>query len=505
MDVIMAALPIVLTLALLVVPAPAWVAPGAGLVTALLAGLLWFHTAPAELAGAFAAGMGTLVEVLGIIAGGILLSRVMDRGGAQQRIAGWLSAGGGPTVASALLMVSGVVPFLESVTGFGVSVMIGLPLLLSLGFTPVRAATLALLGLAVAPWGSMAPGTLLGSGIAGVSLLDLGLASGVFNVLAFAGSGAVAAVVAGRGAAELARRDAAHAAGGNGSDRSGGAGPPRSAYAVWIATGLVSGLALAGLVLGANLLLGTAVAGAVGSLLMSALWALVINRGRLGPTPWRALTPYLVLLVGTITGQMVERFLVPGPLGAVIGSPALWSTVGALSGIVVLSLDRAHRAGLPRETWRMWRGTAVPTGLYLLLGYAVSGGGLAQSLAGALTVLGAGYLFLVPWIGGLGGYITASNTGANSMFGGTQTASAHALGVDPLWVMASQNAAAGLGTLTSPARIELAYLLALSHQRADMPGPTVTRGNMLRVTMPYVLACIVLWAVATTLWVPAAG
>lgn len=504
MDVIVAALPIVLTLALLVVPAPAWVAPGAGLVAALLAGLLWFRTAPAELAGAFGAGMGTLVEVLGIIAGGILLSRVMDRGGAQQRIAAWLSAGGGPTVSSALLMVSGVVPFLESVTGFGVSVMIGLPLLLSLGFTPVRAATLALLGLAVAPWGSMAPGTLLGSGIAGVSLLDLGLASGVFNVLAFAGSGAVAAVVAGRGGAELAR-SAGNAARGNDPERTGSTGLPRSAYAVWIVTGLVSGLALAGLVLGANLLLGTAVAGAVGSLLMSALWALVISRGRLGPTPWRALTPYLVLLIGTITGQMVERFLLPNALGAVIGSPALWSTVGALSGIVVLSLDRDHRGRLPRETWRMWRGTAVPTGLYLLLGYAVSGGGLAQSLAGALTALGAGYLFLVPWIGGLGGYITASNTGANSMFGGTQTASAHALGVDPLWVMASQNAAAGLGTLTSPARIELAYLLALPHQRPDMPGPAVTRGNMLRVTMPYVLACILVWAVATMLWMPATG
>jgi lactate permease len=504
-DVLVAALPIVLTLALLMVPAPAWVAPGAGLVAAVLAGLLWFGTAPAELAAAFGAGMGTLVEVLGIIAGGILLSRVMDRSGAQLRIAAWLSAGGGPTVASALLMVSGVVPFMESVTGFGVSVMIGLPLLLSLGFTPVRAATLALLGLAVAPWGSMAPGTLLGAEIAGVSLLELGLASGVFNVLAFAGSGAVAAVVAGRGAAELARAGAGNGVGGNGSEGTEGAGVPRSAYAVWIATGLASGLALAGLVLGANLLLGTAVAGAVGSLLMAATWALVISRGRLGPTPWRALTPYLVLLVGTIAGQMVERFLLPGGLGAVIGSPALWSTIGALSGIVVLALDRDHRWRLPRETWRMWLGTAVPTGLYLLLGYAVSGGGLAASLAGALTALGAGYLFLVPWIGGLGGYITASNTGANSMFGGTQTAAAHSLGVDPLWVMASQNAAAGLGTLTSPARIELAYRLAAPHQRADLPGPAVTRGNMLRITMPYVLGCILVWAVATLLWTPATG
>src|SRR5699024_7074420 len=88
----------------------------------------------------------TLIKFLAIIGGGVLLSGVMDRTGAQRRLAGWLSADG-PTVASAMLMTHGVVPFLETVTGFGVSVLIGLPLLLSFGFTPYRAALLTLLGL----------------------------------------------------------------------------------------------------------------------------------------------------------------------------------------------------------------------------------------------------------------------------------------------------------------------------------------------------------------------
>lgn len=490
MDVLMAALPIVLTLGLLPTKLPSWVAPGAGLVAALLIAVWWFHAPWADLGEAFGGGAGTVVEVLAIIGGGILLARVMDRTGAQQRIATWLSAGGGPTVSTALLMVTGVVPFLESVTGFGVSVIIGLPLLLALGFTPLRAALLSLLGLTVAPWGSMAPGTLLGSEIAGVSLLDMGLVSGVFNSVAFVLGGATAAVVAGRGSREV------------GAFR--GELTVRT-YAVWAVTGAAAGLIQAGTVMLANLLLGTAVAGAVASLVMAAAWALLISRGRLRPTPWRFLAPYLILLFGTILGQVLERTLLPNGAGEVLGSPALWSITGALAGVVILNMERVHRWLLPRETGRMWLGTAIPTGLYLLLGYAVSGGGLADSLAAALTSLGGGFLFLVPFIGGLGGYITASNTGANAMFGGTQTAAAHALGVEPLWVMGAQNAGAGIGCLTSPARIELAYRLARPHVREDTPGRALSRGALLRVTMPFFLVCLVVWGAACMLFLPAAG
>ena len=485
----MAALPMVLTLGLLLVPAPPWVAPAAGLVSAVVIGLAWFGTPVAEVSSAFGEGFWILVEVLAIIAGGILLSRVMDRTGAQEKLARWLSDGGGPTVLSALLMVHGVVPFMETVTGFGVSVIIGLPLLLSLGFTPLRAASLSLVALMVGPWGSMGPGTLLGSQIAGVTLHDLGVASGVLNVIAFLGSGAVAAVIAGRGLPTSDARARARPAD----------------YGAWIGMGLASGVVLSALVLAANLAFGTAVAGAVATLVMSAGWAGVISRGRMGPVPARALVPYLVLLGGTIIGQLLEGLLPPGEFGAVLGSPALWSITGALVGVVVLSMDREHRRRLPREIRRMWLQVAAPTGLYLVLGSAVSGGGLAEALAAALTGLGQAYLFLVPMVGGLGGYITASGTGANAMFGGTQDAAARALGMDPLWMMASQNVAAGLACLASPARIELAYRIAGPLQQKDTPGPVLTRGALVARTLPFVLVCLVLWGIGNMLWMPVAG
>src|SRR5690625_7312216 len=112
----------------------------------------------------------------------------MDRTGAQRKLANWLSTGG-PTIAAALLMAHGVVPFLETVTGFGVSVLIGLPLLLSLGFAPYRAAILTLLGLMIGPWGSMGPGTLIAADVAGESLADMGPVSGWRDLIPFLPSG----------------------------------------------------------------------------------------------------------------------------------------------------------------------------------------------------------------------------------------------------------------------------------------------------------------------------
>ena len=71
--------------------------------------------------------------------------------------------------------------------------------------------------------------------------------------------------------------------------------------------------------------------------------------------------------------------------------------------------------------------------------------------------------------------------------------------------MAGQNSAAGLGCLTSPARIELAYRLAREEDHQDHPGPRVTRGNLLRVTLPFFLACVVLWGVACLWFLPTTG
>ena len=77
------------------------------------------------------------------------------------------------------------------------------------------------------------------------------------------------------------------------------------------------------------------------------------------------------------------------------------------------------------------------------------------------------------------------------------------MGVSPLWMMALQNSSAGWGIIAGPARVELAYRLAMPHQRAVHAGPTVTRRNLLVVLVPTVLISLVVYGIVSVLFLPA--
>src|SRR5699024_4513348 len=366
----MAVLPVLLTLGLLALPRiSAALPPLLGTLAAGVVAVTYFAAPVQSLVSAWNDTFWTLIKVLAIIGGGVLLSGVMDRTGAQRRLAGWLSADG-PTVTSAMLMTHGVVPFLETVTGFGVSVLIGLPLLLSFGFTPYRAALLTLPGLMIGPWGSMGPGTLIAAEAANSSLTDMGLVSGWMNLIPFIVSGIASAIVAGNG---YLKPNIA-----------------RSRKLFWAAAGTGSGVLLWGFTM------------------LAILWLLYIRRGRLTPGPGRSLVPYLILLAGTIFGQIIYRTIELGALGEVLASPALWSTTAALMAMTFLTMSPEDRATLPLASLIMWWQVAIPTALYVLLGVMMAGGGLADEIAGSLAELGSVYLFVMPFVAGLSGYITAS-------------------------------------------------------------------------------------------------
>src|SRR5699024_1871951 len=135
----------------------------------------------------------------------------------------------------------------------------------------------------------------------------------------------------------------------------------------------------------------------------------------------------------------------------------------------------------------------------------MAGVGLAEKIAGNLAELGSFYLFLMPFMPGLSGYITTTGTGANAMFGATQVSAAQGLGVSPLWAMGLQNSAAGWAIIAGPARIELAYRMAHVYQREDTPGPAVSRGSLLKVLLPIVLLSLVLWGVVAVIFLPMTG
>lgn len=473
MTVLLAALPVLVVIGLLLTRLPAWIPPVAGVLVAIVVGLWVLDAQLDELTDAVGGSMATMIQVLAIIAGGVTLARVMDHTGAQQRLADWLAAGGA-SLGSALLMAHGVVPFMESVTGFGVSLIIGLPLTLAFGFTAYRAALITLMGIVIGPWGSMGPGTLLGAELAGQPLTEFGLATAVVNVPAVVISGIVTAWIASR-----------HA-------------NVRGAKLLgYLAVGATSGLLLAVLVFASNLLAGTPVAGAVAAAIMTIGWLLVVRKGALRPGPGGAIVPYLVLVAGTIAGQLVASVL-DSSWNQLIASPAPYAFTAVA---VALWQYRQPAPELAPAAFQLWLKTGVPTALYILFGVVMEGGHIAETLARSLATLGSGYLFLMPLVGALGGYMTASGTGTNAMFGPTQVAVGGQLGVDPQWSMALNNASGCWGTIASPARIELSYQLARGASMTD-DGPPVTRARLLAVTVPVLVCSTLIWGVLAYLFLP---
>ena len=449
----LAALPPALVLALLLARVPPLAAAAVALTAAVLVASTAFSVDPVALASAAAAVSGTAAEVTLIVAGGVLLNALLDAGGAQQALGRWLADSCRDPTLAVLLVVLGITPFAESVTGFGVGVVVAVPLLRSIGFASVPAAVLALLGLVTVPWGALGPGTLVAAELTGVAFSDLSSASAALSLPVFLLVGGAALTVA-TGRAGLRR----------------GLSP----------LALVAGALWVG-VLGSNLVLGTPVAGALGGLLSSAVTLLLARRRaplhRPGPAVRRALLPYAVLLGGLLSSRALLAAAGGGTVedghhswpAAVSSSPAAWLLLTCAltplllgrAGILAPALRGAGRRAAP---------VAATTALFLLLGATMTASGMSTALASGAGALGRPYLLLAPWVGGLGGLLTGSNVGANAMFAASQAAAAQALDVPLLPLLAVQNVSASLLTMASAPRVALAAGLAFLPSKG-LPGP----------------------------------
>lgn len=428
-----------------------WQAALAGLILSLPA--FWFaapdaQTAMARMAGAAMHGLWLSWLALSVILSGLLFHQVVSRA----------RAGPAPTpeaasperryrVLFALCFLVG--PFFESVTGFGVGLVVTLPLLLRLGITPVGGIVLGLYSQMLVPWGGMAVGTTVGAALAGLPLHTLGLASALLTVPLLGGYLWLFWRLA---AAEGLHPNASQ----------------RLDDLLWIA-------ALGGLLVLCNDAVAVPIAGllATGLLLVPRHW----RDQRPSLTQWRAAArsarPYLLvtgLLLVTHTLPPLRHTLehlwvwqpVPGwPAFPPFYEVSFWLAVTALGYGLATRLDAAHWQALVADTGRMAWPPARTTVLFVVMAQLMSDGGIAGRLAaGWHAAAGNAALYAAPLLGGLAGLLTASNTASNALLMPLQTALA---GGDPrllTWLAAAQNLAGSNLTALSPIRIEMAVALA---------------------------------------------
>ena len=430
MYMLLSALPVVSVIAALLAGWRSLYAALVGVVAALLAIAMAFAQPASTWVAAGIHWAPVLLEVVLIVGGGLLLSEVLRQSGAQKALADWLLVRAGSGTGAVLLVVHGITPFAESVTGFGVGVTIGIPLLAHFGLPARKVALIGLLGLCAVPWGSMGPGTLVAATMADLPFKDLGQASALVSMIPFAITGMVAAGLC--------------------------SAPGRLSLA--LLQGLLSGLLLTAAVALMNAVAGTAPAGALGALVVVGFHLLRMRALQqaqpLHPLGRRALAAYVLLLGGVlVAGVLVRALGLPG-LWHGLASPGLWLLLAA--GFFARGLP--ERESLQR-VWRSWAQVAPVTALFITLGVLMAVSGMAAQLAHALAQSGPLYLLAAPFVGALGGFVTGSNTGANAMFAATQAEIARALNAPLLPFMAVHNVSASLLLMASPGKVEMAVQL----------------------------------------------
>ncbi len=415
---------------------------------------------------------------------GLLLYQLMERSGALRTLLEGVRLLGRDAVERLAWVLLVFAPLFESISGFGLAVVIVVPMLRALGYSPVQTMALSLLSQLAVPWGALAIGMGLGAALTGMSLAQTGAATAVVAAGGYVAFWLMALWLArlraGIQPSGLARGAAALAV---------------FSGAVWICNRWIS--PELGGVVGAGLLAGWLCLSGGGP-----------RRGQ-GVLPpagalLRAAAPYLVLVALLVTSRFwnVAREWLSGHAllrlpGGSFSLPLLYNPGASLAlacgaAWLLSRKGSAPEGGALRATagqcWLAGRAVLV----LILVARVMYEAGMTQTLADAAAALPEALGgTAVALIAGLGGFLTGSIAGANALFINFQVELAASLALPALWVAAVQNALSGAFTAFSPARMVFA---------ATMTGLAGKEGEVLRRMLPLAAALLLLGILALSPW-----
>jgi len=446
----LAALPLLTVLALMGAAGLSAAKAGAiGLVLALaLAGLappfgFSGNLAPA-LAGTAAEAAFSAATILWIIFPALALYEYQSRAGAIGRIRDALAGLTANRRVQAILIAWFFGLFIEGAAGFGTPVALAAPLLAGLGYPPVRAVALALLGHAAGvSFGAVGTPTLVQADLTG--LAPTAISGPVATMHAILGPLLLLATV-----------------------RLAGEGPLTPGDLKWAALAAVTFFAPS---LAIAWAIGPELPSLGGAFLGGAVFIWLLLRAERGTPPdlrklLPDLLPYLVILALVLATRLV------GPLQEALRAPAIaWSLPGGFSGRfeplyhpgtllllgLVVGAALTGRAGAARASVAPTLSRLLPVALALLAMLALSRvmvqGGLVTALAEAAAGLGTAWPLAAPLLGVAGTFVTGSATASNILFTELQTATAAALALPPAALAAAQGLGSAIGNVVAPHNI----------------------------------------------------
>ncbi len=459
-----------------------------GLVIALISGIVLYKAPANLLLWEGLKGLWSAVTVLLVVWPAILIYEVSDHVGAFKVFRAGMQKFTPNELLQIIIIGWVFVSFLQGITGFGVPVAVGAPLLVGLGVHPLFAVIIPLIGhawgntfgtLAVA-WDQLVATT----GIAGQSLLATAAWAAVFIWVWNAITGIAICWFYG-GAKAL----------------------KKGAPAVIIISLIQAGGQLA--LSQVNQTLACFVPCCV-ALVVSVL----LGRTGLYNKPWRvedsklmdrtktaeasaddmpkgmgmmqAFFPYILLTVITLVvlliqpiknflGQVKIGFGVPETVtgyGYVNGAAALYSPVSILTHAFTFLLlssligyfyfmkhgwaDAKGFGKVLKLSFKETAPSAIAVIAFLMMSRIMGGTGQTVVLArGIAQVLGKGYAVLAPVVGMLGSFMTSSNMASNVLFGEFQLETARLLNFNPAPILGAQTAGGAIGNTICPGNIIL--------------------------------------------------
>ena len=408
-------------------------------------------------------GLFNTWNVAYVLLGGVLFYRVLNAGGALEVIAAAVIKLIPDEIHRLFAIVFGVSVFFESATGFGVGILVAAPLFIALGYKPVQAAVIALLGQCAVPWGALAIGTVIGSELSGVPIERLGELAAFIGFPFIFICGAAAVSVAGQ------RWSVRHW--------------------VWLFF-YVSLLTLLLWLLSVSL--SVELAGCLAGMAVVFVAAVINWRQRdTGNTAGLgfSLLPFAVLMIFLLLTRLyspMRDFLqsIMLHIGDHSFTPffhvGFWLLVAALVGLGVLPKARQTFALLTKTAVVQWFFASLAVGGFLLFGQLMTASGMTALMAQSVAaIVGNYYSMMVPVLGGLGGFLTASNTSSNALFMNFQLSAAVQVDIPVDVAAAVQNAAGSNTTLASPGRVVFA---------ASVAGYPGAEADLLRRVLPVALA-----------------
>lgn len=407
------------------------------------------------------AALLTLV-VAAMVLPGILFVEMTGRLGAPQAIARLLSALRLSPPQTAMLVATGFGVLVESLTGMGVSLLVTVPLLLTL--VPRREAIgLALVSMSLMPWGALAI-----SGIVGAQLAALPVA-----VLAHAAS-----LISGPVAFLLPALCLVFVPGAKVND-----------LPVAIGAGAILCLAI----ICASATLGIEVAGVAGGFAVILFLASLAKREGLATALTDpALRPYAALILLVVVQKSVIVILGTGGFAPSIDTgrvafPLLSSPGIALFAAALLTSPRTLTPEvLQCVVARAWR-PLLTVALFMLAARLMVEAGAVDALAKSVASLGPEVAIMsTALLGALAGFATGSGVTGNALFMPSAAATGRALG-DAALFAAVQNSAAGHAAMAS-LPVAAILLAALPNRKAGDDRTILSLG--LRLTAAHVAVVV---------------